>query len=95
MEVDSNDPTTGHDTTKDFCSIQRNDVLTVQAVLNEIDGLDRDRSSPGEPSGRGRLGFGNEGGYGSCTPVPVIETGTGLVVSRCDMAIPLAESFVA
>jgi len=45
MEVDSNDPTTGHDTTKDFCSIQRNDVLTVQAVLNEIDGLDRDRMS--------------------------------------------------
>src|SRR5262249_43820218 len=39
-EVNSNDATTGQDTTKGFCSIQRNDVLKVQAVLNEIDGFD-------------------------------------------------------
>jgi hypothetical protein len=39
-EVNSNDPTTGQDTTTGFCSIQRNDALKVQAVLNEIAGLD-------------------------------------------------------
>src|SRR5262252_5293632 len=39
-EVNSNDPITGQDTTTGFCSIQRNDVLKVQAVLNEIAGLD-------------------------------------------------------
>lgn len=39
-EVNSNDPITGQDTTTGFCSIQRNDVLKVQAVLNEINGLD-------------------------------------------------------
>jgi hypothetical protein len=38
-EVNSNDPITGQDTTTGFCSIQRNDVLKVQAVLNEIKGL--------------------------------------------------------
>ena len=38
-EVNSNDPITGQDTTTGYCSIQRNDVLKVQAVLNEIDGL--------------------------------------------------------
>src|SRR5499427_4251754 len=39
-EVNSNDPITGQDTTTGYCSIQRNDVLKVQAVLNEITGLD-------------------------------------------------------
>lgn len=39
-EVNSNDPITHQDTTTGFCSIQRNDVLKVQAVLNEINGLD-------------------------------------------------------
>lgn len=39
-EVNSNDSITNADTTKGFCSIQRNDALKVQAVLNEIDGLD-------------------------------------------------------
>ena len=39
-EVNSNDPITGQDTTTGYCSIQRNDVLKVQAVLNQIDGLD-------------------------------------------------------
>jgi hypothetical protein len=38
-EVNSNDPITGQDTTTGYCSIQRNDVLKVQAVLNEINGL--------------------------------------------------------
>jgi predicted AlkP superfamily pyrophosphatase or phosphodiesterase len=37
-EVNSNDATTGQDTTKGFHSVQRNDALKVQAVLNEIDG---------------------------------------------------------
>jgi hypothetical protein len=39
-EVNSNDPITGQDTTTGYCSIQRNDVLKVQGVLNEINGLD-------------------------------------------------------
>src|SRR6516162_8701932 len=39
-EVNSNDPITGQDTTTGYCSIQRNDVLKVQAVLNQINGLD-------------------------------------------------------
>ncbi len=39
-EVDSNDPITGADTTTGFHSIQRNDAAKVQAVLNEIQGLD-------------------------------------------------------
>ena len=39
-EVNSNDPITMNDTTTGYCSIQRNDVLKVQAVLNEIKGLD-------------------------------------------------------
>jgi len=39
-EVNSNDPITMQDTTTGYCSIQRNDVLKVQAVLNEIKGLD-------------------------------------------------------
>jgi hypothetical protein len=39
-EVNSNDPITGQDTTTGYCSIQRNDVLKVQAILNEINGLD-------------------------------------------------------
>jgi hypothetical protein len=39
-EVNSNDPITGQDTTTGYCSIQRNDVLKVQAVLNEINGKD-------------------------------------------------------
>ena len=39
-EVNSNDPITHKDTTTGYCSIQRNDVLKVQAVLNEINGLD-------------------------------------------------------
>lgn len=39
-EVNSNDSVTNADTTKGFCSVQRNDALKVQAVLNEIDGLD-------------------------------------------------------
>ena len=38
-EVNSNDPITNQDTTTGYCSIQRNDVLKVQAVLNEIKGL--------------------------------------------------------
>jgi hypothetical protein len=38
-EVNSNDPITHQDTTTGYCSIQRNDVLKVQAVLNEINGL--------------------------------------------------------
>jgi hypothetical protein len=38
-EVNSNDPITGQDTRTGSCSIQRNDVLKVQAVLNEINGL--------------------------------------------------------
>ena len=39
-EVNSNDPITGQDTTTGYCSIQRNDVLKVQAILNQINGLD-------------------------------------------------------
>ena len=39
-EVNSNDGVTGQDTTKGFHSIQRNDALKVQSVLNEIAGLD-------------------------------------------------------
>jgi len=39
-EVNSNDPITDQDTTTGYCSIQRNDVLKVQAVLNQINGLD-------------------------------------------------------
>jgi len=38
-EVNSNDPITGQDTTTGYCSIQRNDVLKAQAVINEINGL--------------------------------------------------------
>jgi hypothetical protein len=38
-EVNSNDSITGADTTKGFHSVQRNDELKVQAVLNEIDGV--------------------------------------------------------
>ena len=37
-EVDSNDALTGQDTTAGFHSIQRNDELKVQAILNEIAG---------------------------------------------------------
>jgi hypothetical protein len=47
-EVNSNDPITGQDTTTGFCSVQRNDALKVQAVLNEIDGLP---STGGSPAG--------------------------------------------
>ncbi len=39
-EVNSNDSVTGADTTKGFHSIERNDLLKVQAVLNEIAGKD-------------------------------------------------------
>jgi len=39
-EVNSNDPITGKDTTTGYCSIQRNDVLKVQAIRNQINGLD-------------------------------------------------------
>jgi len=39
-EVDSNDPVTGQDTTTGFHSVQRNDLLKVKAILNEITGLD-------------------------------------------------------
>jgi Type I phosphodiesterase / nucleotide pyrophosphatase len=39
-EVNSNDSVTGQDTTKGFHSIERNDSLKVQAVLNEIAGKD-------------------------------------------------------
>ncbi len=39
-EVNSNDSVTGQDTTKGFHSIERNDALKVQSVLNEIKGLD-------------------------------------------------------
>ena len=50
-EVNSNDPITGQDTTTGFCSIQRNDVLKVQAVLNEIKGLDSTgKNSVGVPT---------------------------------------------
>jgi hypothetical protein len=45
-EVNSNDAITGQDTTTGFCSIQRNDALKVQAVLNEIDGLPSIGGSP-------------------------------------------------
>jgi len=38
-EVNSNDSITGQDTTTGYCSIQRNDVLRVQAILNQINGL--------------------------------------------------------
>ena len=38
-EVNSNDPITGQDTTTGYCSIQRNDVLKVQALINEINGF--------------------------------------------------------
>jgi hypothetical protein len=38
-EVNSNDPITTQDTTKGYHSVQRNDALKVQAVLNEIDGF--------------------------------------------------------
>jgi len=39
-EVDSNDSITGQDTTTGFHSIQRNDLVKVKAILNEIAGLD-------------------------------------------------------
>jgi predicted AlkP superfamily pyrophosphatase or phosphodiesterase len=39
-EVDSNDSVTGQDTTNGFHSIQRNDMLKVRAILNEIAGFD-------------------------------------------------------
>jgi len=39
-EVNSNDSVTGEDTTKGFHSIQRNDFLKVQSILNEIAGFD-------------------------------------------------------
>ena len=39
-EVNSNDAVTGVDTTKGFHSVQRNDELKVQSILNEIDGKD-------------------------------------------------------
>jgi len=39
-EVNSNDSVTGEDATKGFHSIQRNDLLKVQSVLNEIAGKD-------------------------------------------------------
>jgi predicted AlkP superfamily pyrophosphatase or phosphodiesterase len=39
-EVNSNDSVTGQDTTKGFHSIERNDQRKVNAVLNEINGLD-------------------------------------------------------
>ncbi len=39
-EVNSNDTVTGQDTTTGFHSIQRNDMLKVRSVLNEISGFD-------------------------------------------------------
>jgi hypothetical protein len=39
-EVNSNDTVTGQDATKGFHSIQRNDMLKVQSILNEIAGYD-------------------------------------------------------
>ncbi len=39
-EVNSNDAVTGVDTTKGFHSVQRNDELKVQSILNEINGKD-------------------------------------------------------
>lgn len=39
-EVNSNDSVTGQDTTTGFHSVQRNDMLKVQSVLNEIAGFD-------------------------------------------------------
>ncbi len=39
-EVDSNDSVTGQDTINGFHSIQRNDMLKVKAILNEIAGFD-------------------------------------------------------
>jgi len=39
-EVDSNDAVTGQDTTLGFHSVQRNDMLKVQSILNEIAGFD-------------------------------------------------------
>src|SRR5579864_1827093 len=39
-EVDSNDTVTGQDTTLGFHSVQRNDMLKVKAILNEIAGFD-------------------------------------------------------
>jgi predicted AlkP superfamily pyrophosphatase or phosphodiesterase len=39
-EVNSNDSITGQDTTKGFNSVQRNDMLKVKSVLNEIAGFD-------------------------------------------------------
>jgi len=39
-EVNSNDTVTAQDTTKGFHSIQRNDSLKVQSILNEIAGFD-------------------------------------------------------
>ena len=40
IEVNSNDSVTGHDATTGFHSIERNDQYKVQAILNEINGLD-------------------------------------------------------
>jgi predicted AlkP superfamily pyrophosphatase or phosphodiesterase len=39
-EVNSNDSLTGQDTTKGFHSVQRNDMLKVTSILNEIAGFD-------------------------------------------------------
>src|SRR5262249_20304692 len=39
-EVNSNDPVTGQDTTTGFHSVQRNDMLKVTSILNEIAGFD-------------------------------------------------------
>jgi predicted AlkP superfamily pyrophosphatase or phosphodiesterase len=39
-EVDSNDSLTGQDTTTGFHSIERNDMLKVKSILNEIAGFD-------------------------------------------------------
>jgi hypothetical protein len=49
-EVDSNDAVTGQDTTNGFHSVQRNDFLKDQSILNEIDELD----STGQHESRSR-----------------------------------------
>ena len=50
-EVDSNDAVTGQDTTNGFHSVQRNDAIKVQAILNEIAGKDSTgQSSVGVPA---------------------------------------------
>jgi predicted AlkP superfamily pyrophosphatase or phosphodiesterase len=51
VEVNSNDPITGADTTTGFHSIERNDQLKVTAVLNEIAGKNSTgTASPGVPA---------------------------------------------